>query len=414
MIKYYFVLLCALCMGTTAIAAPLVEKITPIKIATTVRGHGKVLIVLDTKRNFSDTQQEQFFQGKINHRGRDIPVAASFINNTYRIVFPGKFVGSSGTHQRLFTLRLNKQLEKIRAFGIPHSAYGHKTCGDDHDGHITTQSLVANPIVENVRILSISTFADPEWQARYGERSNAEILSIINIAEAIYDQQLNIRFLVQSQTLLQTPSPQNDIGYLLNEFRQYPETQTTSNVKYLFTGKDVNGLTIGLAYIGTVCYAPNYAYGVVQSYGSYTGNIFAHEVGHNLNATHDTSQYNNIMFPSVSSGEVFFTQNSLQQINSFLDLFGSCVLQQTTLPSLSGAKIVLTRSRRIVVARLTSTKQLPIANQLVTLTINKKKVTRTTNVDGVVFYRIPKNKKTRYKITAYVNDIIQDNISFRI
>ena len=92
-----------------------------------------------------------------------------------------------------------------------------------------------------------------EWYALFGVSSNAEILSAINAAEALYYRQLRIRFKVISQTVLDGIT-ETDPNLLLNQFTKDPRTTTIANVKYLFTGKDLDSLTVGIAYIGTICY----------------------------------------------------------------------------------------------------------------------------------------------------------------
>lgn len=62
--------------------------------------------------------------------------------------------------------------------------------------------------------------------------------------------------------------------------------------KFLSRGHDLQGNTVGIAYLNTMCGSASV--GVVQdrhSSASATGSTFAHEVGHLLSMEHDTSMY---------------------------------------------------------------------------------------------------------------------------
>lgn len=95
-----------------------------------------------------------------------------------------------------------------------------------------------------------------------------------------------------------TSNPQS----LLDGLRQVWNNLATGiarDTTHMFTGRDLAGATIGLAYLGTVCNTP-YAYGLSQSRFSLQPGrraaLTAHELGHNFNANHcDASGF--VCFP---------------------------------------------------------------------------------------------------------------------
>jgi Metallo-peptidase family M12/Dockerin type I domain len=82
----------------------------------------------------------------------------------------------------------------------------------------------------------------------------------------------------------------------------------------MWTDKDLDGATVGIAYLGVVCNARSYAFGVSQRLSSAPAKyiVTAHEIGHNFGATHTDQASpvpadcgNTIMNSSVGSGATF-------------------------------------------------------------------------------------------------------------
>jgi hypothetical protein len=97
------------------------------------------------------------------------------------------------------------------------------------------------------------------------------------------------------------------------------------DLKHLFTGKDIDGSVIGIAYIGVLCAVPSLSFGVTQSYvEAANAGIFAHEIGHNFGSTHDSSTRDGLMYPSISIPPAQrFSDVSLGEITSHLSKYGS-------------------------------------------------------------------------------------------
>src|SRR5690606_27718496 len=84
---------------------------------------------------------------------------------------------------------------------------------------------------------------------------------------------------------------------------------------FLFTGKDLTGTTVGIAYVGVTCETPSYAYalGEKMSTTAYWRNLIAHETGHTFNAPHHSS---GIMQSMVTTSNTF-SSSSKSTIQSF-------------------------------------------------------------------------------------------------
>ncbi len=363
-----------------------VEHIHPVRVHGRVRGLGFVDARFNVKRNkmwtstvrrdgreTRDAVSPVLLQGSLAVGGawkrsgaRIMPSAASIIGNTLKVTFPGRAKGSRSKRQRVYTIRMTLNgsiIVSASISSIPRSAGRRGGCGAAVGAAPLSESVVPDyvsaasvdkgteiiPPIANegeptgqvlTKVVTISTDADPEWFQRYGERSNAVIASIINTAEAVYNRQLGIRFRIVRQHVYSDVSPytMSDSGRLLSTFTRNPDNATNlSNnpstfnqevdLRHLFTGKDMDGSVIGIAYIGVVCAVPSLAYGITQAYMEIADpGIFAHELGHNFGANHDTSDTAGLMYPSISIPPAQkFSDASMNEINGHLSKYGSCI-----------------------------------------------------------------------------------------
>jgi hypothetical protein len=92
------------------------------------------------------------------------------------------------------------------------------------------------------RVVTLSTDADPEWYAVYGELSNATIASIVNAAEAIFEKQLGVRFaLVRQHVYIGTSAyVSSDASELLRSFAKNPENPANLGLSPLTFNEDVD------------------------------------------------------------------------------------------------------------------------------------------------------------------------------
>jgi len=206
--------------------------------------------------------------------------------------------------------------------------------------------------------LTIATDADFEFhQARGGttnssaEPTNNYILSILNIAEGVYESTegvyestFGLRFRVNFQNVYTKntqPYTSTTGDTLLFQFRNYWNSNHTfeRNIAHLFTGKILNGgNTLGISYTGQLHnpWGASYGYGV-SSHDAMLMAIVTHEIGHNLNAKHANNTLpsdclcddpndpfgvrSSIMCPFMGSPQsLWFCQQSINEISSFLQL----------------------------------------------------------------------------------------------
>jgi len=395
-ILIFFVPSTSICQSTDVVSMPHINRYVK------ARGAGNVHIKLTKQRIFDSSISAKYFQGYVKIGHNTFPTAANKIGKTLSITFPGRVTGSRKSRQRLYTVKYSDN--GVRIASVPSSAMSHKSCAEEsHIVSTTTKQInsMSAQQLEVIKIVTISTYADAEWRQIHGENSNANILAIINEAEAIYNNQLGIRFRVVSQEIFDS-NIDTSPGKILGNFRQTFTGTTTANIKHLFTGKDMDGSTIGIAFVGAVCYSPEYAYGVSQYYGALTSNIFAHEIGHNFNAQHDYAGYGTLMYPSISFGPSQFSEASLSQINSFLSYFGSCLSTEMLPPSLHNSKLIITRKKRLIYITLFSEKGIPLENQEISYKIDKKRIAKKiTNAEGLIKIRM--NKRGVYKIRAFLS-----------
>lgn len=213
-----------------------------------------------------------------------------------------------------------------------------------------------------VQTIALSIDADSYWYGIYGEDSNSVIASFLNEAETIYENDLNLNFRIVRQNVFtnQTFGSDNAVDRLCNyQYYTTGESSLTSsgclltaeqgpqnyygeaNAYHLFTGQEMNTSTIGLAFVGTICSTPNYAFALTQLTSAATTPItFAHELAHNLSAIHDDSTgYNgtevtscpkaeppSIMNPYISYEPADnFSACSKKLVKEHVALYGNCL-----------------------------------------------------------------------------------------
>ncbi|HEX8456399.1 MAG TPA: M12 family metallo-peptidase [Pyrinomonadaceae bacterium] len=241
------------------------------------------------------------------------------------------------------------------------------------------ESLASSEVAAAIplnREIELVTEADYEYVSAFGdsESANDEILSILNLVEGVYQNELGISFTVVYQHTWATandPYQSSAPGTTLAEFKNYWNANfahVNRDAAHLWTGKDLDGDVIGSAEIGAVCLAPSRAYGISQRLFDTDIKIglTAHELGHNLGATHTdldsaaTNCGNTIMQSRVGYSRSFCPY-SREQIATYVGNHASCLARTFALSghitseayltdltlTLTGAK---TRSYHLVLA----------------------------------------------------------------
>lgn len=174
------------------------------------------------------------------------------------------------------------------------------TCGVDTSATMTatTHRQFVGGGAGPVRVCEIACDADNQYYNLLLQDvvlTQNDITSIINATDFIYLRDVAITYEVTT-ILVRTSEPDpytsSNPGNLLGQFRDHWNAQQQGiqrDIAHLFTGRDLNGGVIGVAWLGVIC-TNNLPYGLSES--RYTGNfpmrvsLTAHELGHNWSSPH--------------------------------------------------------------------------------------------------------------------------------
>jgi hypothetical protein len=185
-----------------------------------------------------------------------------------------------------------------------------------------------------VRVAELACDADYEYFLRWGSSTavSDRIQSVIGAMNLQYESEVEITHEITTilvRASAYQPYTTTDYGTLLNQFRNEwngNQAGIVRDVAHLFTGKELDGNVIGVAWLGAVCNLSNgYGYGLAQS--DYNGNFLcatdlsAHELGHNWNATHCTCP-DSTMNPYITCTNTFSPTYSRPEIIAYRDSVG--------------------------------------------------------------------------------------------
>ncbi len=222
--------------------------------------------------------------------------------------------------------------------------------------------------------LEVSALGDALFRARYSsdQQASDEILTRLNNIDGIFSSQLGIEIQVPTlhvdDAIAAQLSATTSASTLIDDLaalRERTPALRTRGLTHLFTGRDLDGNTVGIAYTGTLC-DNRHSAGLTQI-GRSSGIdslVAAHEIGHNFGAIHDgeaqcantpVDQY--LMSPTVSENATSFSQCSLDAILPRIES-ASCLLPLAP-PDLS---IAADLGTRIAAAGRPFSWELPITN----------------------------------------------------
>lgn len=143
--------------------------------------------------------------------------------------------------------------------------------------------------------LKLTVVTDTEFTDMWGEDRDAMVASRLNIVDGLYRSQLGVRIaLIHLEHLTDNGEMTTTNPYMLfslfrvamrsAEFDHIPHLGLT----HLFSGKNFDGGTAGVAKIGVLCNdVSGYAINQITLDRVVSGLIVAHEMGHNFGASHD-------------------------------------------------------------------------------------------------------------------------------
>ena len=153
------------------------------------------------------------------------------------------------------------------------------------------------PKAQVISVAELGCDADFQYFQRYGtvQATVDRVESVINAMNLQYESEVELTHQITT-TVVRTSSGANpyttsNSSTLLSQFRnEWNNNQGAiqRDVAQLFTGRNLSGSVIGIAYIGAIC--GSFGYGVVEadfiSNFACTTDLSAHELGHNWNAPH--------------------------------------------------------------------------------------------------------------------------------
>jgi hypothetical protein len=172
-------------------------------------------------------------------------------------------------------------------------------CGTDTSGHIDSHTTGGGeaPAGGALEITEIGIDADFEFYQDHSSNVNhtsARMELVLNTMNVQYENEVGITHVISAAIVRTTsgaPYTSSNPSTLLNQFLNHwnsAQSGLRRDVAHLFTGKNLDGSVIGIAYLGVICTSSGY--GVVQSdcCGSLScaADLSAHELGHNWNAGH--------------------------------------------------------------------------------------------------------------------------------
>jgi len=166
-------------------------------------------------------------------------------------------------------------------------------CGTDTTGiqPSTSTAMPDVPVTCEIAIEADRQFW--QWNGNNVNQTQNDITNVMNQVDFIFDRDCDVTFAIMTIVVTTTNVyTTNDPTGLLTEFQANWNANYTSvhrDVAHLFTGRNLSGSTIGIAYLSTVCSQSN-GYGLSQS--DFTSNfnsrvgLTCHELGHNFSAPH--------------------------------------------------------------------------------------------------------------------------------
>lgn len=178
--------------------------------------------------------------------------------------------------------------------------------------------------------IQLSVVGDAQFVQDFGANAESALISRFNIVDGIFSEQIGVQLTIQSITFEQdgdntfTTNDASDLLSELTDFRRGNPTLSSTGLTHMYTGRNLDGTTVGIAFLGAIC-STNFGTGLSMAGINLTTDtlIAAHEIGHNFGAFHDGESGspcesvtgNFLMSPSVNGSDTF-SQCSLDSIQA--------------------------------------------------------------------------------------------------
>ena len=238
--------------------------------------------------------------------------------------------------------RLNSRVQAPPTWLLSPKVCGIETAADSHDidqlsfAAASSKATGSTPPKSTYQVLFLATDYDPHYARTTGCQTNTacfnRILSIVHRASVFYQEQLGYTLIVARQFGPTGLNSSSIAEQLLDSFQQhnfenrFQYVHTGSNAEdnqvdlfQLFTGRNLDDDTIGIAYVDTACRndKSRFTSFLVQRVSDVLDPVTtAHEVGHTLSALHSST---GIMRPRLGQDPPSsFESSSLVAISNHL------------------------------------------------------------------------------------------------
>lgn len=142
--------------------------------------------------------------------------------------------------------------------------------------------------------IDLAVIGDLEFTSDHGANSEAALLTRMNNVDGIFSAQLGVQINVNQIDTFTSDDPfsdETDAGTLLDELADYrfnTPQQNANGLTHLFTGRELDGNTVGVAFASALCLR-RFGAALTQGTNNVTIDslVAAHEIGHNFGAPHD-------------------------------------------------------------------------------------------------------------------------------
>ncbi|WP_394753174.1 M12 family metallo-peptidase [Crenothrix sp.] len=208
----------------------------------------------------------------------------------------------------------------------------------------------AKALPATARQLDVAIVTDAKFTQANSANPQAAVVARMNVVDGIYSDQVGVHINVSEIRALTNDGAMTSTSSttLLNQFSSFTKAPGFNNpgIAHLFTSRNIDGSTVGIAYIGALC-SKAYGVGLSQITGTGTAGALtvAHEMGHNFGAPHDaqsgsacaSTPGNYIMNPFLNNTSQF-SPCSLQQMSPNI-ASAACLTNSTNPPAPAPAPI---------------------------------------------------------------------------